>query len=314
VNAHQGAYFLSHPAHSHAVSHPTRTYSKPARTTEDLLAHLEARGLTVSNREAAAAALRQIGYFRLLIYMRPLQQLPGKTFSGGTRFEDVLTLYNFDRELRLLCLDAVERIEVALRAAIVNALSPVHGPHFHLESRHFETYERFREFMQTATSARYGAIQHYTERYNTPSLPPIWAVVEAITYGALSRLYSGLHVANRKLVAKWFGYDEKVLVSWFRSLNSLRNMCAHHNRLWNCDMRVDQPMAARAVAGEMTRTNTFYARAVAMAALLDAVEPHAEWNRKLVALVERYPGVPVAAMGFPAGWSARPLWQLSAEG
>jgi abortive infection bacteriophage resistance protein len=290
------------------MSHPSRPYVKPARTMEDLLAHLEARGLTVTDREAAIAALRQIGYYRLLIYMRPLQQLPDKRFSGGTRFEDVLTLYNFDRELRLLCLDAVERIEVALRAAVVNVLSPAHGPHFYLESRHFETHERFREFMQTAASARYGAIQHYTERYNTPSLPPIWAVVEAITYGALSRLYSGLHVANRKRVAKWFGYDEKVLVSWFRSLNALRNMCAHHNRLWNFDMRVDQPMAARAVAGEMTRTNTFYARAVVMAALLDAVEPDARWNRKLVELVARYPGVPVAAMGFPAGWAARPLW------
>lgn len=295
------------------MSHPLRPYAKPARTMEDLLAHLEARGLTVSNREAATAALRQIGYYRLLIYMRPLQRLPEKTFNGGTRFEDVLTLYSFDRELRLLCLDAVERIEVALRAGVVNALSTVHGPHFYLESRHFETHERFREFMQTATSARYSAIQHYTERYNTPSLPPIWAVVEAITYGALSRLYSGLHLANRKRVAKWFGYDEKVLVSWFRSLNALRNMCAHHNRLWNFDMRVDQPMAARAVAAEMTRTNTFYARAVVMAALLAAVEPDAEWNRKLVALVARYPGVPVSAMGFPAGWEARPLWQPRME-
>jgi len=79
------------------------------------------------------------------------------------------------------------------------------------------------------------------------------------------------------------------------------------------DMRVDQPMAARAVAGEMTRTNTFCARAVVTAALLDAVEPDAEWNRKLVALVARYPGVPVSAMGFPAGWAERPLWRARRE-
>jgi hypothetical protein len=55
--------------------------------------------------------------------MRALQVMPGKTFVAGATFADIVTLYNFDRELRVLCLDAIERIEVALRASIVNGLA-----------------------------------------------------------------------------------------------------------------------------------------------------------------------------------------------
>jgi hypothetical protein len=100
-----------------------KPYTKPAKTPEDLLAHLEARGLRVKDRAAALSTLRSVGYYRLLIYMRALQSQPSKAFAPGTSFENVVALYNFDRELRLLCLDAIERIEVALRASIVNSLS-----------------------------------------------------------------------------------------------------------------------------------------------------------------------------------------------
>jgi abortive infection bacteriophage resistance protein len=103
-----------------------RVYAKPALTPADLLAHLVARGLVVPHPIDALHALEYVGYYRLLIYMRPLQvEDPAgvRRFVAGTTFEDVFALYNFDRELRLLCLDAVERIEVALRAAIVSQVA-----------------------------------------------------------------------------------------------------------------------------------------------------------------------------------------------
>ena len=289
------------------MSHPIKPFEKPALPPEELLAHLQSRGLIVPDPDAALEALRRIGYYRLLIYMRPLQEMPEKRFREGTTFDDVLALYDFDRELRLLCMDAVERVEVALRSAIVYELTVPHGPHFYLESRHFESFDRYREFLQTASSARNLAVQHYTSRYNTPSPPPLWTVMEAVTYGSLSRLYSGLHREHRKAVAKWFGFDESVLVSWFRSINALRNMCAHHNRVWNFDMRVDQPKAARALAHELGRTNTLYARLVVLAALLGSAGPASTWKQRLVSLLARYPGVPAEAMGFPPDWARRLL-------
>lgn len=90
------------------VTRPTTQYAKPALPPAALLAHLQGRGLAVPDPLRALAALEHIGYYRLLVYMRPLQQAPGKTFNPGVTFDDVLGLYEFDRELRLLCLDAIE--------------------------------------------------------------------------------------------------------------------------------------------------------------------------------------------------------------
>lgn len=251
-----------------------RAFAKPARSPADLLAHLTSRGLIVADSAAALRTLETVGYYRLLIYMRPLQVLPTKAFQAGVTFDDVVQLYDFDRHLRLHCRDAIEQAEVALRAAINNRLSVALGPHFYLNPRSFEQPARQREFLKKVLDARYLAIGHYYDRYDDPALPPIWAITEAVTFGTLSKLFADLTLPSRKLVARTFGYDEKVLVSWFRSLNDLRNKCAHHNRVWNANFAANQPSMAREIRqvfGLQPRTNLFYARAVVLAALLDAV-------------------------------------------
>jgi abortive infection bacteriophage resistance protein len=291
-----------------------RPYTKPALSPPDLLAHVQRRGLSVPNPVAALHALEYIGYYRLLIYMRPLQKLDPATgmqrFVPGTAFEDVLDLYNFDRELRLLCLDAIERIEVALRAAIVNEVAVTHGPHFFLDPRNFDRVSTLVEFYQAANrESKHLAISHYSRNYNTPELPPVWAITEAITYGSLSRLFSGLKLAHRKAIALRFGYDETLLVSWFRSVNLVRNMCAHHTRLWNSRMLVDQPLSVKSLAAEFAQRDRFYARAVVMGALVEVIDSGLDWKKRLTALIDRYPKVPTAAMGFPTNWRTRAFWK-----
>lgn len=296
-----------------AIPPAKRPYTKPALTPALLLQHLQARGLDCPDPVLALNRLEYVGYYRLLVYMRPFQRPDPATgtltFVPGTTFDDVLHLYGFDRDLRLLCMDAIERIEVALRAAIVSQVSVAHGPHFFLDTQHFDRLGAFVEFYQTAgRDRRYLAIRHYEQRYSTPELAPIWAIMETITYGALSRLFSSLKVAHRKAVARRFGYDEAVLGSWFRSLNLLRNMCAHHNRLWNAPMHVDQPVGARKLRGEQGRTDLLYARIVVLAALLDVIGGGAEWKQRMAALADRYPRVPLSGMGFPEDWRTRVFW------
>jgi abortive infection bacteriophage resistance protein len=285
-------------------------FNKPARAPAALLAHLQGRGLTVPDPVRALQALEYVGYYRLLIYMRPLQRpSPPKTFIPGTSFDDVLSLYEFDRELRLLCLDGIERVEVALRAAVVSQVAVPHGPHFYLDHRLFEKTEQFIEFFQAAARARYLGIQHYREHYDDPPLAPIWTIMEALTYGQLSHLFSWLRLPQRKQISQRFGFDESILLSWFRSLNVLRNMCAHHNRLWNFHMLVDRPKAAKNLKAEFISTEWFYARAIVLSSLLDASGYGADWRRRLIALVDRYPSVNPASMGFPADWRARAFWK-----
>jgi len=288
-------------------------YTKPALPPAALLAHTVDRGLTIVDPVEALHALEYIGYYRLLSYMRPLQQTDAATglrrFVPGTTFGDVLTLYNFDRELRLLCLDAVERIEVALRAAIVSQVAVLEGPHFHLDLAQFQRLDAFVEFYHTTSREdRHLAVKHYRKRYCTPEHPPIWAIMEALTFGALSRLFSGLAIRHRKAVALRFGYDETILSSWFRAVSLVRNLSAHHSRLWNAPMHVDQPVAAKKLRCEMTPTDRLYARLVVLASLLEMIGPGMDWKRRLVTLLRRYPAVPLSQMGIPVGWDGRSFW------
>jgi abortive infection bacteriophage resistance protein len=302
---------ISCPCNTHdaVAARPPTPYTKPALPPVGLLAHLQTRGLVVPDPVGALDALQHIGYYRLLIYMRPLQLMPQKIFIPGTTFQQILDVYNFDRELRLLCLDAIERIEVALRASIVTAVAVPHTPHFFLDPQHFERLDAFVEFYQTASRAKYLGIQHYRDTYGSPDLAPIWTMMEAITFGSLSRLYSGLRLHHRKAIATHFGYDETILVSWFRSLNMLRNMCAHHNRLWNFHMLVDQPKAAKKFRSEMASTDRLYARVIVLLALLDGIAHGSDWKQRLIDLIDRFPGIPTAAMGFPADWRLRAVWK-----
>jgi abortive infection bacteriophage resistance protein len=191
----------------------TLAYSKPALDTAGQLRHLQSRGLIVHDIAAAEASLKRLGYNRLLIYTRPLQDTR-KHFLRGTSFDDVVYLYEFDRKLRFLCMDAIEDIEVALRSALGNALARVHGPHFYGDISHYNSVPEMVEFLSQLGRTQSPAIKHYKATYRIPAHPPIWALLEATTYGNLSCLFSSLSLANRKLVAAELGYDETLLTSW----------------------------------------------------------------------------------------------------
>ncbi len=154
-------------------------FTKPALPLPDLLAKLQARGLQVSDPARALQDLRFIGYYRLSAYALPFQRAktPGKPFLPNTTLEDVLGLYRFDRELRLLVNDAIERIEVAVRSVMVCEMSVRHGPHWFMESRHFAPkYGYINQLLakveRDTRASRETFIIHYRTKYTDPSLPP----------------------------------------------------------------------------------------------------------------------------------------------
>lgn len=283
-------------------------FSKPAKNPTDLVNHLKSRGLIVNDQLAAETAIARIGYYRLLIYMRPLQD-QNKRFFQSKSFEDILTLYKFDRQLRLLCLDAIETIEVALRAAIVNELAVQQTAHFYTESSHYINTSEFKNFIQTTLKSKSMSVDHYYAKYSTPSFPPIWSILETLSIGSLSKMYSNLTVPNRKIVAKCFKYDEDVLVSWFRAIAALRNKCAHQNRVWNTISPADKPKIARRTKSFCGPSQeTFYARAVVVNALLLEIEPSSKWKQELKKLLSSNSIVNPRQMGFPSNWETMSFW------
>ena len=110
-------------------------FTKPPKTFDEQVDLLMSRGMEVGDLERAKRYLAHLNYYRLAAYWLPFEQdHPTHRFKTGTRFETILELYIFDRELRLLVMDAIERIEVSLRTRWAYHLAHTYGPHAHLNA------------------------------------------------------------------------------------------------------------------------------------------------------------------------------------
>lgn len=319
-------------------------YEKPALDHTQLVARLIERGLTVPDTARAVRYLRHIGYYRLSPYLIPFRRRTGEDdLRPGTTFDDVLELYVFDRQLRLLVLDALERIEVAVRAAVTDHMSTTYDdPFWYVDRRHFRDGKKHaqlvtmvrdaveRHLARAAEPAADGlvhasALEHYLTKYGKPELPPSWVVIETLTIGQLERLVANLeHRRDRSSVASALGLPEPLLVSWLRTYVRVRNVCAHHGRLWNVGLGVYPalPNAGRvpwladptAVSDFPGRRKRLYPVLVSLQSVLATVSPGSTWARRLSELLAAHPNAPLAGMGVPDDWREDEFWSARLSG
>lgn len=307
-------------------------FNKDAFTHEQHIKLLRDRGLNIQDEDAAAAYLNTISYYRLSAYMLPFQRSNGAVshkFLPGTTFEQIIRLYVFDRELRLLLLDPIERIEVTLRAQLTDTLSLHHGPHCWTDKSLFDSrYEHtwLLKAMSDKAAAREPEtfIAHYHNKYSTPKEPPIWMVMEVLSFKEVSVLFGKLrHAKDKQVVANYFGIHDTVLQSWFRALSDLRNLCAHHSRVWNREFgsRPKLPRKPPADWPDLTTPVTYgnytampEARLAMMLVVLETllrkINPDSQWRYRLKSLLDQHTDLPLAAMGLNVDWHQQLFWQM----
>ena len=298
-------------------------YTKPALSTEQQLELLIRRGMVVADRQAAQQLLEHINYYRLRAYWLPVE-VPSTAdgdhaFKAGTRFETIIDLYSFDRKLRLLVMDAIERIEVSLRTRWANILALRYGPHAYLDAKLFRKPTQhakcLTKLQEELERSRETFVLHYREKYTDPELPPLWGVCELLTFGQLSQWYSNLaDGADRKEIAKPYGVDEQIIVSFAHHLAYVRNVCAHHMRLWNREMTIgmkipNNPDWLGSVFNQ-DMPKRVYNTLVMLAHLLDGVSPSSHWRQNLLKLFEEHPNVDFPAMGIPENWRSAVIWKI----
>ncbi len=194
-----------------------RNFAKPAKTFEEQVQLLQLRGMIVDDVKEAIFYLQHLNYYRLCAYWLDFE-LDHAThqFKPDTNFKDVLKLYIFDRELRLLVLDGIERIEVSVRSQWAYYLAHLHSPHAHLDPTLFDSkYWRtnLNDLTKEVNRSKEIFIQHLTSNYNE-TLPPVWAVCEVMSLGLLSRWYDSLKpVQTRRVISRVYGINEDVLES-----------------------------------------------------------------------------------------------------
>jgi len=270
------------------------SYQKPFLSITEQISLLKSRGMHFNNEEKAKEYLENINYYRLCAYWLPFEaNHQTHTFKKGTNFERVLELYVFDRELRLLMLDAIERIEVSVRSRFSYELSQKHGSHFHLNETLFKNPYRYEQTLSKLkteiTRSKEPFIKHFKKKYKE-DVPPIWASVELMTLGQVSNWFSIIkHRADRQLVAKHYGLDEKVLASFLHHLTIIRNISAHHSVLWNKGMVVEFTLAkSMKEKFNHKETKKLFNTFVMVEHLMNKINESNHWRERLENLIDKY--------------------------
>lgn len=324
-------------------------YAKPWLSVDEQIDRLTSHGVEIEDRSRAVSVLQAVGYYRLTGYLYPFRESEpdiddeGRVrirvlsdYRAGTTLRHAKDLIDFDRRLRLLVMDGVERIEVAVRMRIGYVLgrrSPFayedqacFTEAFTAEStdardpapsKHVQWLRRINE-RKTRSDEQF--VEHFRDKYDDRM--PVWALTEVLELGHLSVLYRGLRQQKAEEIALAFGVPtKKIMASWLASLNYVRNVAAHHSRLFN---RKLQHAPARPQAGlipvldhlrdEETAKGVFgtYNALAAIAYFLRAIDPNTGWAKQMAELLREFPAshaLTIQSMGAPRDWESFDLWR-----
>ncbi len=294
-------------------------YSKQPIDIPTQLALLKQRGMIVNDEDKALRQLGSVSYFRLANYWKAFETEDiTHRLAPNTKFEDVISLYAFDKELRAIIFTAIQDVEVALRTRIIHFFSLVHGAFWFMDAAKFNNqsiYQTCIDNIQTELSrSKEEFLQEHFIKYDSPSMPPVWKTLEVVSFGTLSKLYGNMKdVEVKKKVAKSFGLPQyPYMESWMRSITVLRNCCAHHARTWNRRYptmpQLPQKLPLHWVDVQYIRSMKLYAQLCTLLYLEQSITPNSQIKDKLLKLIERYPNVSLKQMGFPRDWTKQPLW------
>jgi len=329
----------------------TVRYAKTWKSYADQLDQLIARGMIVTDRDRALDHLERIGYYRLSGYWFPFRERSGPvclldalgrkpekfreerialdSFRDGATFQDAVDLYVFDKQLRLLVMDALERLEVAVRADVSHTLGALdrfaylRTDLFHEDfsvkldqktglTRHLDWLAKH---AQLIGRSREEFVRHNRAKYGLPLA--IWVSCEVWDFGTLSTLFGGMREAEQDAIASQYGVSNgRVFATWLRSLNYLRNVCAHHGRLWNRNI-VDQPRLPPAAevpwvtpleSDPHSRARCFVLLKIARH-LLAVINPRSGWSARIKSHLLGFPdlshlGINLSGLGASLGWES----------
>lgn len=295
-------------------------YSKTPQNYSDQLQLLKSRGLIINAEPKALHLLEKLSYYRLSGYWYPLLEDPKKAhrFKTGADFQTVFRLYRFDRDLRIFILKELEKIEIAIRAQLIYQLSHYRGPFWFTDASLFSnTMEHASTMAKFASEFRKSDeefIRSFKNTYNDP-YPPSWMMLEIASFGNLSMLYKNLKAGRTKRsIAHYFGLDDTSFSSWLHCFVYIRNVCAHHSRLWNRGMSISPQIPLNPsktwLANTGINNNRTYFILSMMLYLLQSVDTKHQFVFRLKILLKKYPNIDVTAMGFPNGWEQEPLWKF----
>ncbi|WP_233885901.1 Abi family protein [Tenacibaculum piscium] len=316
---------------------------KPFTIEEHISLLKDERGLNFRCEEKAKETLKSISYYRLKGYWWDLQMNKeelkeiGKSendryFREGNYFEDIIESYNFDRELRVILFDAIEKIEIALRTKMINILSLTRNANWYEDSDIFEskvdkydkeqrTYYKIvldKLYSECNRSKEVFIKEHLRKHPDTPL--ESWKILETASFGTLSKLYSNLKqvLPEKSEISKGLGLNfSKELSGWLKTFTYIRNIIAHHSRLWGLNMSIIPVININNPKGDWMKV--FYVKDIprkkpfiAISALLyvyNAIDSENNMKKNILTLIDKYPKVQIHKLGFHKKWKSHDIWK-----
>jgi len=299
-------------------------YNKQPIPIDQQIQTLKERGLQFENENPAKKYLSHISYYRLAGYWWSMQEDPvNHKFKPNSKFKDVIRIYNFDADLRLLLFGVIEKIEISLRTKLIYHLSHEFDPWWFQRTEYFKdtpalikSLEKIREEVDRSKDV---FIKEHKKKYKKDlRFPPSWKTLELSSLGGLSKLYGNLKntIKSKDQIALEFGaVNHTYLPSWLQSITQIRNLCAHHSRLWDKNLPGTVkllPNPPNTWINEVPKQHEFqrlYIHICLMKYLLNTIIPNNDFSDQVKSLMTKYDNINSKALGFKDNWESEDLWR-----
>lgn len=294
-------------------------FDKPPLSLEEQADLLISRGL-ITDKEVLMQRLAVVNYYRLSTYLYPFRTINNR-FKEHTTLDLIWSRYTFDRQLRLIVMDAIERIEVSVRTKLAYHFSHSSGifaytDQIHLQKLSVDVHKKWLdELKEEIERSKEPFIVHFNKKYGDEHpMPPLWMTVEVMSFGKTLTLFRGVDYKLKQQISTYYKVSDEIFFSWLIALNSVRNICAHHGRLIDRVLGA-QPKIPRKqkypewhVPVEITKDRIFGILTI-LQYLLQFNAPTSLWENRLRSLFIKYHEIPIHVMGFPDTWEESPLWK-----
>jgi len=295
-------------------------FNKTAISFSEQVTKLKARGLLFYDISKAEHCLSNISYYRLRAYTYPFQDNnnPDHPFLVKVYFEDIIDLYKFDRNLSQVVFEALGKIEVALRTQIIYHWAMTNGSHWQIIPSLYRDPVKFATQISSLQveidRSNETFIEHYKSTYSSPAEPPSWMSLEVSSFGLLSQLFCNLKKGSQKAaVTNHFGLNDfSILENWMHCFSNIRNICAHHARLWNRRLTAHVKLPTNPRLPFIKNKNIYpyklYAALCCIQYMLNSI-PEDGFKGKLLTLMGSCPLAQEKEMGFPTDWKNEEFWK-----
>ena len=295
-------------------------YPKKIITFDEQIQRLRERGLLINDISRAKEFLKNISYFRLQGFWWGYQSdKENHLFKEGTTFDEIVVLYTFDRKLRLILFDAIDRIEIALRTKLI------YYPSIELEQWWFENNENFyseelhlescNEIDKELSRTKELFVDSHYSKYGKKHRPPAYKTLEVLSFGCLYKLYSNLNndIKAKNRIAEEFNLpNHTFLKSWLWSFNCVRNIIAHHSRIWDRNINFVPKFLHKTdfdfIENPENEHSIYHCMSCILFVLNKISKGHSIKN-KIITLIDNNEFINLEHMGIPPNWRDQDLWK-----